>query len=95
MNNLALAYLKGKGVPQDKKQFLIWTKRAAEAGNAEAMHNLAIAYLKGDLGVPQDKKQFLIWTKRAAEAGNAEAMNNLHRAYLKGEGAPQDEEQLV
>jgi hypothetical protein len=48
--------------------------KAAEAGNTDAMNNLALAYLKGD-GVQRNKEQFEIWIKKAAEAIDLKAIH--------------------
>lgn len=50
--------------------------RSAEAGNAKAQYQLALAYEIGS-GVPQSHEEYLRWMKRAAASGLAEAVNTL------------------
>jgi len=49
-------------------------KRQAEAGDADAMQKLAMAYFQGD-GVEKNVGQGLTWQIKAAEHGNAEAQS--------------------
>jgi len=49
-------------------------KRQSEAGDANAMQKLALAYFQGD-GVEKDIEQGLTWQINAAEHGNAEAQS--------------------
>jgi TPR repeat protein len=71
-------YETGSGVSQDKTQALFWYRKAAEAGDASAMTNLARMYETGS-GVSQDKTQALFWYRAAAEAGDASAFEALKR----------------
>ena len=48
-------------------------KAAAEAGDAEAMYKVAMAYLMGE-GVAEDEAQYQRWVLRAAQAGSTDAM---------------------
>jgi len=57
----------------------------AEAGNAEAQHNLAILYRTGR-GVEKDLQQSRHWFLRAAEQGVADAQYYLGYIYDNGEG---------
>ena len=67
---------------------------AAEQGDAEAQHNLALMYYNGK-GVPRDYKQAETWFRLAAEQGNASAQSNLGVMYANGEGVPRDYKQAA
>ncbi len=60
------------------------TRRAAEAGNAEAGNAL------GEVLLATDDVQAAGWFRRAAEAGSAPGANNLARLLNAGRGVPQD-----
>ncbi len=62
----------------------------AEAGNAEAQHNLAILY-RGGHGVEKDLGKSQHWFLRAAEQGIAAAQYNLGYMYDLGEGVEQSD----
>ena len=63
------------------KQF----KHLAEAGNAEAQHNLAMLYRTGK-GVKKDFKESAFWFRKAADQGIADAQYFLGYMYDTGEG---------
>jgi TPR repeat protein len=65
-------YGQGKGVQQDFKQALVWHRKAAEQGVAEAQFNLGLMYQQGD-GVQQDSKQAAALFQRAAAQGHTRA----------------------
>lgn len=56
----------------------------AESGNAEAQHDLGIAYLKGD-GVGRDEGMAVEWLAKASQNGNAEASYSLAEIYEEQE----------
>lgn len=64
----ALYYFGDHTVPSNKDKALKWFKRAADKGEATAMHNLALMYYNGD-GVSMDKKLGEKYYKKAREAG--------------------------
>ena len=66
----------------------------ANAGDADAQHNLGYAYDIGQ-GVPQDYAQAAAWYRKAAEQGLAAAQSNLGAMYAKSQGVPQDYAQAV
>jgi TPR repeat protein len=76
-------------VEQDDKQAVIWYRKAAEQGDAEAQNNLAVMYANGK-GTIQDKEQAVFWFHKAADQGEAMAQLNLGRMYFNGEGVQQD-----
>ena len=57
---LGVMYLHGRGVAQDDKQAVAWTRKAAEQGEAIAQYNLGVMYNTGR-GVAQDDKQAVAW----------------------------------
>ena len=73
----------------DYNEALIFTRKAAEQGLAEAEDLLGFLYYYG-IGVAQDHKQAAEWLLKAAEQGMSEAQSNLGLLYEKGEGVPQD-----
>ena len=61
----------------------------ADAGNANAMVQLANAYEKGE-GAPRDADQAVAWFKKAANGGDSYAMYRLGRLYATGSGVQKD-----
>ena len=66
-------YLHGRGVAQDDKQAVAWTRKAAEQGEAIAQYNLGVMYSDGS-GVAQDYKQSYAWFSSAAANGYSDAV---------------------
>ncbi len=66
-----------------------WLHQAAEAGDVNAMNNLAVLYEYGR-GTPKDFKAAAVWYRRAANTGNFSAMANLGVLYLDGRGVGTD-----
>ena len=58
-------------VGQSSRAFA-WYRSAAEHGQVEAQHNVAVSYKLGE-GVEQDDSQALVWFETAGEGGDAEA----------------------
>ncbi|MCO6411165.1 MAG: sel1 repeat family protein [Thiogranum sp.] len=48
--DIAMMYLKGQGIEQDKTQARLWLNRAAKQGDAKAITRLGILNYKGELG---------------------------------------------
>lgn len=69
-------------------------RRKAEAGEAEAMFQLAIAYDEGR-GVALDDKEAMAWYAKAAAKGHRLAAFNLAIMYDEGEGTDEDNRQAV
>ena len=67
-------------------------KRAATAGNAEAMYVLGLLCQNGQ-GVTQNYEQARQWYEKAAAVGYGAAMLNLGVLYQNGQGVAQDYEQ--
>jgi TPR repeat protein len=66
-------------------------REAAEAGEPEQMHDLALAYDRGNLGVKQDDVLAFEWYRKAAAKGDAKSMMAIARAHSAGRGAPQSD----
>jgi TPR repeat protein len=81
----AKRYLEAK----DYAKALPLLQKAAAAGDAEAMSNLAELYRYG-WGVARDYAQAYAWYQKAAAAGNAEAMYWVGVMYEQGRGVAQD-----
>ncbi|MCL2715646.1 MAG: sel1 repeat family protein [Alphaproteobacteria bacterium] len=74
---------------QDFAEALSWYRSGAEAGRAQAQHNLARLYATGK-GTPQDDEEAVRWYRMAADHGHAGALNNLGCMYEDGRGVRQD-----
>jgi Sel1 repeat-containing protein len=66
-----------------------WYLKAADLGNAQAMHNLGFQYVTGQ-GAPRDYAEAYKWFDKAAALGNAAAMLRLGELYANGIGVPRD-----
>jgi TPR repeat protein len=69
-------------------------RRAAEAGDAGAMVELALMLAAGR-GVAKDAAEAYRWNRKAAEAGSAEGMYQVGTALRQGAGVPRDEAEAV
>jgi TPR repeat protein len=65
-------------------------KQAADAGNAEAMGYLGLAYLRG-AGTVRDPVEGIRLLRKAADARDPHAMNALGVAYQEGDGVDRSE----
>ena len=66
-------YAKGKGVLEDDREAVKWTRKAAEQGGASAQNNLGVMYQNGE-GVPKDYVKAYAWWIRAAAQGEEDAI---------------------
>ena len=62
----------------------------AAQGSAQAQHNLAWSYHKGN-GTPKNIKQAVRWYRKAAQQGFADSQYNLGLIYAKGTEVQKDE----
>lgn len=69
-------------------------KKAAEAGNTEAMISVGLAYLHGE-GITEHDSSGLAWLRKAADKGDPQAMTELGEAYLDREGGDRDYDYLA
>jgi localization factor PodJL len=77
------------GVKQNLAEARRWTERAAEGGDAAAMHNLALFDFRGE-GGGQDLASAARWFRAAAEQGIVDSQYNLGLLYQSGSGVPRD-----
>ncbi|HVZ27747.1 MAG TPA: hypothetical protein VG798_03745, partial [Rhizomicrobium sp.] len=74
--DLALAYLRGRGVTKDIAAAARWAQAAAEQGDAEAQYLAGCLTRDGAAGL-RDPARAFAWFNRAAAAGQLAAMHNL------------------
>ncbi|CAN7456121.1 Localization factor PodJS [Phenylobacterium sp. LjRoot219] len=77
------------GVTQNLAEARRWTERAAEGGDAAAMHNLALFDFRGEGGA-QDLTAAARWFRAAAEQGIVDSQFNLGLLYQSGSGVARD-----
>ena len=86
---LAIAYLDGRGVPEDDAVAGQWADRAQRSKNAWGAFLMGVMYQMGK-GKPRDVGEAIKWYKKAVDGGVAPAMTNLGVIYSKPEGVKQD-----
>ena len=77
------------GLCKDDPLAVVWFKKAAEAGRAEAQFALGIRCFFG-IGVPQDLAQAVYWLHKAALRNHAEAQYRLAGCLEDGLGTSAD-----
>jgi localization factor PodJL len=77
------------GVKKDTAEARRWYERAAQAGDAKAMHNLALFYFEG-VGGEKNLATAATWFRRAADRGLQDSQYNLARLYEMGAGVAQN-----
>lgn len=87
---LGSLYLKGDGVPANTRRGIALIRKAADMGFAQAQHDLALLYGRGEYGIPVDVAQSIVWNRRAAAQGNVESMYNLGIAIMDAKGKARD-----
>ena len=94
--NMDRLYGRRIGLEKEITRALVWFRRAAEQGHAEAQCELGLRCLYGyGPNVPQDEQRGLFWLHKAAEQGNVDAQECLGQVYEQGEYVPQDEQQAA
>lgn len=84
--NLASLYeTGGSGLSRDMSAARLWTRRAAEAGERIAMHNLALFLMRGEGGA-QNFDEAAVWFRRASDRGVVDSQFNLAQLYETGRG---------
>jgi len=78
-------YEKGMGVKKDTENARRLYAAAGQAGNAKAMHNLAVLYAEGVDGKP-DYQTAAKWFRKAADYGVSDSQYNLGILYARGIG---------
>lgn len=91
---LGLFAYTGFGTPKDEVKSLDHHRRAAEAGESDAMFELYVFYAKG-IGTAVDVPHAVKWCHLGAEAGSTRAMYNLGGFYATGNGVAQDGKKAV
>jgi len=89
MVELGIMLATGSGLPKDEAQARKLLERAAEAGNARGVTNLAAMSQSG--GTPSDPGKARTMLARAAEKNSAEAQYQLGMMMAEGVGGPKDE----
>lgn len=80
----------GSAIQQDYAQAILWYKRAATRGQAEAKYNLGVMYEQG-LGTTVDYSMAARWYLSSARDGHRDAQYNIANMYSKGAGMRQDD----
>lgn len=83
-------YMTGEGVQKNEVEGARWLKKAAEAGNTDAMNEYAGCSRMGS-GVPMSIIDAKYWYETSSEAGNIVAQHNLGKLLLSGGPANQVE----
>jgi uncharacterized protein len=89
MVELGVLFATGAGVPKDEPQARKLFERAAEAGNARGVTNLAA--LSGGAGAPSDPVRSRALLAKAAETNSSEAQYQLGLMTAEGIGGPKDD----
>ena len=87
---LGLMLLTGEGAARDPIEASGWLRKAAAAGSADAMAQLATLLAAGDVGVMPDPPRARAWYEKAAELGSASALKGLGMMWRQGAGGPAD-----
>jgi hypothetical protein len=86
---LADMFERGIGVERSAQQALLWRRRAADLGEAQAQFELGRQYLEGRQ-VPVQPREAALWFERAAGQGHTEARFALGKMLAEGRGMPPD-----
>ena len=73
------------GVEQNYAESLIWYRKAADQGHANAQNQLGFMHQKG-MGVEQNYAEALTWYRKAADQGHAFAQNQLGWIWMHQNG---------
>ena len=82
---LAHLYAIGEGVPQDNAKALEGFTQAAQSGHVPAIHVLAIANEKGELGLRASYARAIDWLNEGVRLGDYWSIKRLARAYRTGQ----------
>jgi TPR repeat protein len=72
--------MSGDGVAVNYRLGASWFQKAADLGNAEAMHELATFHIEGD-GVDADPEKVKHWMFKAAALGQEQAVEWVNENY--------------
>ena len=79
----------GKGVPRDLATALRHLRKAADAGQRQAIATIGHYHRFGE-GIPVNYTEAMRWFKLAASLGEATAMSNIADMYWHGQGVKKD-----
>ena len=83
--HLASLYENGTaGLTASPAEARVWVRRAADGGDARAMHNYGM-YLFEGVGGAQDRPEALNWLRKAAESGLVDSQFNVAKLYETGD----------
>lgn len=85
--NLGAAYDNGIGTKRDVDKAIIWYRKAAEQGLAEAQFNLAHILVDEDISASEAAE----WMAKAADQGMVEAQYLMGVIYAEGIGVARDD----
>ena len=86
LEKLAIAYERGQGTPPDPHQAVTLMKRAADLGNANAMGDLGVYYMKGLDGGKSNARAAADVFKQGADKNNAFCLFNYAQCLEGGLG---------
>ena len=89
-SHLGKIYLGGQGMPRDYEKAIVWLKKAADRGDADAQSELGTL-----LVAVQAYREAISWFQKAADQGQVSAQNSLAAMYENGQGVPQNYEQAA
>lgn len=89
MLRLAYFYFAGPAAVRAPDLGLAWSRRAADAGSAQGLFNVGLAYERG-AGVGADPAEAARWYRKAADLGHQQAMINLAALLVNGVAGPKD-----
>jgi hypothetical protein len=88
MDQLGILYTSGKGVEPDRREALMWFRRAAENGYVSSQYNYAV------LLIDERKESLAInWLKKADANGHVRACHKLGELYHEGRGVPKSSDE--
>ena len=87
---MAKLYKTGSQVKKDKAAVFKLYNQAAEQGSAEAMLELGLIYMSGQIDVKRDQANARELYLKAANQGYAKAQYYYGVTYYRGEGVPTD-----
>ena len=83
--HLASLYENGAaGLTASPAEARVWVRRAADAGDARAMHNYGM-YLFEGVGGARNRAEALNWLRKAAESGMVDSQFNVAKLYETGD----------
>lgn len=87
---LALLFLEGLDIRKNNEEGMLWLRKAADNGDAEAQAHLGELYFEGKL-LPKDEKMSADWFLKSALQGYSEAQYIVGGLYNLGIGVTQDD----